>query len=275
MKSIRIGVIQPEITPDNSHNYIIIEELIRRAVENHPQILVLPERWHFVDPLHKPFDVNLQPKRGPQYLKVKEWAAKFGVRIISGAIWEHDPRFNRPVISTYFFDPTGRECFEQQKIHLYSVERDVFAPGTDVVIYHDSELDLNLSVLICFDLHISNDLAGEAVEHGTEIILSPTLIRDTGIYNWGIYTQARALENRIPIVSCNSIFTYLDRRFTGQSKIIQFKRGETSPAQLDITELSDRAEYRVVDVDLTFPNRIRKKRDEEKIDPATITFRRL
>jgi predicted amidohydrolase len=273
MKNIRVGLIQPYVDVDNEKNFLHIESLIQQAVDQNAQILCLPERWFFVDPIKKPFECNLQPKRGQQYSYVKQWAKEYNIPLISGAIWEQDSNFSRPVITAYYFDRNGIECFQQQKIHLYGIERDMFSSGNELVCYTDTKMNLTFSILICFDLNISNNLARLSTQQGCEFLFSPTLIRDTGMENWKIYVQSRALENRMPLCSCNSIFTYLDRQFMGRSKIIHFKRGESSPVKLLVEEMTSLPGVLVQDINLSFPNRIRTEREDEHVDFSKIRIR--
>jgi predicted amidohydrolase len=261
-KTVIVGLIQSKVVISNTENYKNVEIIIQDAVKQGAQILCLPERWYMIDPLIKPFEQTLQPKRGEYYQKVKNWAKKYNVPIISGAIWELDPTFPNPVITSYYFDKNGLERFEQQKIHLYGLEKLKFSPGNKVISYHEPDLDISLAILICFDLNISSDLTRMVMEQGCELIFSPTAIREKGLENWRIYVQSRALEN-------------MDRSFQGQSKIIQFKRGESTPVRLLTEEASDQPEAFVREIDLQFPNRIRKDRDEDRVDSSQITALRL
>jgi predicted amidohydrolase len=106
--------------------------------------------------------------------------------------------------------------------------------------------------------------------NGAEMIFTPTLIRDTGLENWDVYLKARALENRVPIAACNSVFELPDRKFLGKSKIISFLPGSESPINLKVKEASETPEILRDEIDLDFPNKIRNKRLEEAIDHTTI-----
>jgi len=262
MKSIIVGLIQPEIVADNHKNGVQMESLIAQAIQFRPQILCLPERWFYVNPANKSLDSNLQESRGEQYQLVQYWAKKYHVSIISGGIWE-SRKPDKPKICCYYFNSQGQECFCQEKVHLYGLEKQWFQPGSKIIVYHDKELNCIFSILICFDLNVSSDLANKAVVNGAEILFSPTLIRDTGVENWNIYIRSRSLENRVPVVSCNSIFSFMDRNFKGQSKIIQFQSGEHSPVVLKTDELDTTPGILVKSIDLDFPNEIRKERLEE------------
>lgn len=271
MKKLIVSLIQPFVAEDNRENYIHVEKLIESAIASKTQIICLPERWIYVDPLRSDFEKNLQLQRGEQYLKVQGWAKKYRVGIISGGIWE-SRLDKKPVISSYYFDSDGNELGIQEKIHLYSVEKKHFEAGKNLVIFEDTKLGIKFSILICFDLNISSELSRLAIKNSAEILFSPTLINHKGLENWGIYARARALENRVPIITCNSIGSYLDRRFLGKSKAIQFKRGEESPLQLIVQEIDDKPGVLTCAIDLEFPNRIRFNRIEENIDSETITI---
>ena len=109
-----------------------------------------------------------------------------------------------------------------------------------------------------------------AAEHGADLLISPTQIREEGMHNWNIYLQARALENRIPVVACNSVGSLLKRRFLGKSKIISFVKNFVSPSKLKIVEGPKGSGYIFDEIDLKFPRKIRKIRLNEKIEKNNI-----
>ncbi|WP_457557643.1 carbon-nitrogen hydrolase family protein [Candidatus Harpocratesius sp.] len=277
-KKVKIALIQPELTHNNQKNFEHIEFLIEQAVQKKPDILCLPERWYHLDFSKISENVNIslfQEERGLQYNLVKSWAERYHISIISGGIWEKSSDLNKPVIVCYYFDENGVEQFYQRKIHLYGIEKKILNPGSRLVCFHDSKLDFTFSILICFDLHISSILISEAIAHGSEIIFSPTLISESGMENWKIYLQARALEHRIPIVSCNSVYSSYGRNFKGSSKIISFIKGKPSPVQFHLDELNSHAGIMLKTVNLDFPNLIRKERQKEKKECSQISVLEL
>lgn len=271
MKSIKIGLVQSSVELDNEKNYKHIEQLISESVSKQEyDILCLPERWNYVDIKARDFSVNIQEKRGAHYSFCKQLAKEYNVSLISGAIWEYETRSQeQPVVSAYYFDRSGNEMFCQHKIHLYLFEKTMFVPGSELIVYHDPQFDLKFSILICFDVAFYQT-PRLAVVNGAELIFTPTLIRDTGLDNWDIYLKARALENRVPIAACNSVFELPDRKFLGKSKIISFFPGSESPINLNIQEAGQSAEVLNGQIDLDFPNKIRKKRIEEAVDQIRV-----
>ena len=79
--------------------------------------------------------------------------------------------------------------------------------------------------------------------------------------NWETYLKARALENRVPVVACNTFGRHLKRKFIGNSKIISFYKGKISPSKLKIIEGPKNSSGVIFDdIDLSFPKKIRKIR---------------
>ncbi len=275
MKSIRVGLIQPQVKANNAENFKHVESLIELAASEDARVLCLPERWYFVDPFKTSFPDCIQEQFGQQYQYVRQWAKEYNVGIVSGGIWEWhaDPGQGRPYISTYYFNSQGQDLGRQDKIHLYGLEKEGFTPGNAVSVFHDVALNFKFALFICFDLNISSTLAKIAVRHGAEFIFSPTLIRKTGLENWKIYIQARALETRTPLLSCNSIFNYLKRNFEGESKIIHFQPGSPSPMKLITDEMNDRPGYLVREINLDFPNSVRQARLDENVSADAIEIK--
>ena len=110
-----------------------------------------------------------------------------------------------------------------------------------------------------------------AIENGADILFSPTQIRDNGMENWTTYLKARALENRVPIVACNTYGKFMKRKFLGNSKIISFREGSISPSKLKIIEGPKDSRGFIFDkIDLDFPRKLRKIRLKEQIDKNEI-----
>ena len=115
-----------------------------------------------------------------------------------------------------------------------------------------------------------------AVENGADILFSPTQIREDGMENWEIYLKARALENRVPIVACNTLGKSIQRNFLGKSKIISFLKGNVSPSKLKVLEgLEGSSGYIYSDIDLKYPKKIREIRLNEKIDKDKIIVNKV
>lgn len=268
---MRVACIQPQIFQDRKKCYLQIETLLKGLLEKNPKcdIVCLPERWvpYFRDPAK-----DLQKERGNDYFFIKNLAKEYNTKILSGAIWEKRNNLKKPTITCYFFDDHGDEIGRQEKIHLYAYEQEQFEPGSELKIFALNKI-YNFAILICFDMAFF-ETPRLAIENGADILFSPTQIREDGMSNWEIYLKARALENRVPVVACNTFGNYLKRKFIGNSKIISFHKGNISPSKLRLVEGPKNSSGVIYDdIDLSFPKKIRKIRLGEKVDKNKINVK--
>jgi predicted amidohydrolase len=269
---MKVACIQPELLSDREKCYSEIEQLLKNLLNKHDEceIACLPEKWV---PLVDDIPQNLQKERGDDYIFVKELANKHAINLLSGGIWEKRNNSKKPIITCYFFNKKGEEIGRQDKIHLYSYEKQYFEPGSLLNIFKLN--NFSFSILICFDMAFY-ETPRLAAENGADLLFSPTQIGEDGMINWKIYLQARALENRIPVAACNTMGNMRERNFPGNSKIISFIKGYITPSKLKVVEAPKNSSGFVYDdIDLKFPRKLRKIRLKEKIDKNTISVRKI
>jgi predicted amidohydrolase len=270
---MKVACIQPRIHQSRDKCYLEVENLLKQLLNAHRDcdIICLPERW-------VPFSQNssriFQNERGKDYSFIKNLAIKYGVKIISGAIWEQRKNAKKPAITSYYFDENGDEIGRQDKIHLYAYEQKQFQATNELNLYKlkDSKY---FAILICFDMAFF-ETPRIAVEYGADILFSPTQIREEGISNWEVYLKARALENRVPIVACNTVGNFMKKKFPGKSKIISFLRGNISPSKLKLVEGPyNSSGFIIDDIDLVYPKKLRKIRLSEKVKMSDIVVKKV
>ncbi len=269
---MRVTCIQPKIRPDREKCYSEIRSILEIYFKKYKSsdIICLPERW---TPFFSEIKKNVQDERGEDYLFIQSLAKEFETSILSGAIWEMRENRKKPMITCYFFNQKGDEVGRQDKIHLYAMEKKMFEPGNELNIFEIN--GFYFAILICFDMAFY-ETPRLAVENGADVLFSPTQIRVEGMKNWAIYLKARALENRIPVVGCNTFGIIGNRTFPGNSKIISFIKGFRSPSKLKIIEgPKNFGGFVYDDIDLTFPKKIRKARLSEKIDVNNINIKKF
>ncbi|MBY9005766.1 MAG: carbon-nitrogen hydrolase family protein [Candidatus Lokiarchaeota archaeon] len=269
---MKVACIQPKIHQDIEKCYTEIEILLKNLLKefNNCNIICLPERW---TPFFNDMSHNIQDERGENCEFIKDLAKKYEISILSGAIWEKRDNQKKPFITCYYFNEKGQEIGRQDKIHLYSYEQEYFEPGRVLNIF---KLDkTKFAILICFDVAFF-EIPRLAVENGADIIFSPTQISIDGMYNWKIYLQARALENRIPVVGCNTLGKICNKIFPGNSKIISFIKGSTSPAKINIIEaLTNDSCFLYENIDLDYLKILRDIRLNEVIDKDSIKVEKI
>lgn len=270
--SINVGCIQPEVFHSRRSCYFEVERLLKILIETYQNldIICLPERWV---PFNKNFPDNFQVERGADYLFIKKLAKEFSINIISGAIWERRKESGKPVITSYYFNNSGEEIGRQDKIHLYTYEKKQFEAGKSLIIFNLK--NVNFVILICFDMAFF-ETPRLATENSADILFSPTQIREEGMENWNIYLKARALENRVPIVACNTFGKLFDRLFPGNSKIISFVQGFISPSKLKVVEAPFNGDGFIYDsIDINFPKKIRALRFQDLKEKSKIKVKYL
>lgn len=267
---MKLILIQPEMFDKDKECFFEIQNLINSIpfIEKNCDLVCLPERWIKMNPN---LEKNIQEERGTHYQFIKKIAKKCHINILSGGIWEKRENSNKNYITCYFFNKDGEEIGRQDKIHLYRYEKFFFEPGDTLNLF---SLNGHLfSILICFDMVFETPRF--AVRNGAEFLISPTLIREEGLENWGVYLRAKSLENRVPIAACNSFGILKDRTFPGNSKIISFVKGFYSPSKLKVLEAPLNKHAILFDnIDLKFPNKLRKKRFKEAISMENIKLKK-
>ena len=125
--------------------------MIKTTTQNdNVDIFLLPEHWYYMDAHSKDFLKNIQEKRGEYYQFCQSMSEKYNIRLISGAIWENEPEYKRPVINTYYFDSNGKEQFCQKKVPLYIWKINVWS-GSELIIYRTS-IRCPIFGVICFGI---------------------------------------------------------------------------------------------------------------------------
>ena len=269
---MKIACIQPKILENRNKCYEHIESLIKLLLNEYKEsdIICLPERWV---PFYNKIEENIQRERGDDYFFVKNIAKEYSINLISGAIWEKRIFLKKPSITCYFINHEGEEIGRQDKIHLYTLESKYFQRGSKLNLFKIG--NYYFAILICFDMAFY-ETPRLATENGADLLLSPAQISVDGLYNWNIYLQARVLENRIPVVGCNSLGNIGDKLFPGNSKIISFIKGSMTPSKLQIIEAPmNKSCFIFDDLDLDYPKKLREIRLNEKINKDSIKIEKI
>ncbi|MEM3587984.1 MAG: carbon-nitrogen hydrolase family protein, partial [Candidatus Jordarchaeaceae archaeon] len=231
-------------------------KLAREAVDKEVDVICFPEKWNIKngDPLKDSEDAD-----GPSIKCLERIASENGIYVVGGSIWEKEDK--KYYNTSRLFDRNGNCIGLHRKIHLYKFEKTVFTPG-DKLEPCKTEFG-RVGMTICFDL-VFPEVSRILALKGADIIFNPSFISSSGIENWHIYLKARALENRIPIVSVNAVSNERGELWPGLSLIIGFKEGYESPSKLELTEGSTKEEVIIANLNLDFARKIREIRLSER-----------
>lgn len=190
------------MTADRAMEYLsgtVLPEIERRKSD----FLVMPEKW-VTDQFST--DSGTLDDILSFFMDISESA---GTTSVPGSfsVRRGDKLYNSaPVISE------GRIMGWQDKISLFRQEKSSYTAGSSTGVF--SVNGMKVSVSVCYDSDFPY-YARMAALNGSEIMFNPALIHGDFHDMWKIYIEARALENRIPFVSVNS----LSEPFRGNSII--------------------------------------------------------
>lgn len=173
--------------------------MIRRAARMGAEIACLPEHW-------APETVE----RVDAFPALRRVAKELQIYVVSGGDFIIDDGSTH--VESFLFGPGGL-VGSQRKVHLFRREKRRAVPGDVYSIFKVK--GARVGIAICHDL-VYPEVVRILALKGAEVIFSPARIGTTGIPPWHLYVKARALENRIPVVSPN----FLSARSPGGSIIV-------------------------------------------------------
>lgn len=224
------------------------ESLVRDAAKQGARLICLPEHWLLSKTV---------PPENDIYSRFSHLATRLDVYINLGSIYEKHGR------DTFLLSPTvapsGEIIAKQPKVHLYGREKEIATPGKGFETFKVN--DVTVGVLVCHDA-VFPESARTSVLKGAELLLVPSLIVSNGIYPWHIYLLARALENRVPVVSANA---YMPPRFLGKSTIIDLKYDSTQHVmQANQSIATDGKAIALAELDIDEKTKFREERLHER-----------
>jgi len=201
-RPLRVACLQPLCSDSGEKVVERAVGMITSASKAGAEIVCLPEHWL----------LGKRPSFEDALLALQREAARSRVVVIAGAGFV---RHNQGVaVQSAVFDKTGEELGRQSKTHLYGKERSVAQAGDDYKIFEAA--GIKFGIAICHDL-VYPEVVRTFALRGADVIFAPARITTSGIEPWHLYLKARALENRIPIVSPNVL---APPRCMGESMIV-------------------------------------------------------
>ena len=198
---VKLGIVQTKSYSSNREGIKSVSRLLHSQGKKESDIVCLPEQW---------LKDNRISNMEEEFSDFKKIAKDYSMTIIPGAFYER--KKNRFAITSPIIGPSGEIIGRQEKIHPFDYERNLVTPGRKTQVF---KTKCKFGVVICYDM-VFPGVINSMVKKGAEVILSPSRIVKRGITPWHLYVQARALENRIPILAAN----VENHRFGGNSLIV-------------------------------------------------------
>lgn len=216
-RKLKITCIQMDsklACPDE--NYRHAEELICDAVKEQPDVIVLPESFENFGPLRERLADVCGRNGDIVKRRIGGLAKKYRVNIVAGSVADlHDGKIYN---TAFVFDRNGECVASYDKTHLvFPREARFYAEGDSLCSF---VLDgVKCGIVICNDFKFPEPIRKLALE-GIEILFAPSAWDDSGMFRLRPLRLARAIENQIFVVNCNSCCTTDKKTNGGESAII-------------------------------------------------------
>lgn len=187
---------------DIDYNYEHAKELIRAAkAKENPDVIVLPETWttgfYPTQSLHAYCDKNGERIKSEFSTLAKE----LSVNIVAGSV--ATLKDGKAYNTAYIFSRNGECVAEYDKTHLFTPmnEDKFFEFGDHICTF---ELDnVKCGIIICYDVRFP-ELSRTLALEGIEMLFVVSQWPDKRIPHLETLTKARAIENQMFVVCCNS-----------------------------------------------------------------------
>ena len=199
-------------------NFSLAEKLIGESVKSQPDVIVLPETWN-TGFFPKENLAELSCRNGYEVNnRIGELAKKYKVNIVAGSV--SNVRGGKVYNTAFVFDRTGSCIAEYDKTHLFTPmgEDDYYTCGDHLCRV---ELDgVKCGIIICYDVRFP-ELTRSLALQGLDMLFVVSQWPKKRIFHLRTLTTARAIENQMFVVCCNSCGTAGKTVYGGNSAIIE------------------------------------------------------
>ena len=198
-------------------NFAKAEQMIRQAMSEQPDVLVLPETWN--TGFFPKEELAALSDRDGQRVKAEigALAKEYRVNIVAGSV--SNLREGKVYNTAMVFDRTGHCIASYDKTHLFTPmgEDDYFTPGDHLCRF---QLDgVQCGIIICYDVRFP-ELTRSLTVPGLDVLFVVSQWPKVRTFHLRTLTTARAIENQMFVVCCNSCGTAGETVYGGNSAII-------------------------------------------------------
>ena len=198
-------------------NFRHAAQLIEQAMEDKPDVLVLPETWN-TGFFPKENLADLCDRDGQQVkARIGALAKQFRVNIVAGSV--SNLRDGKVYNTAMVFDREGSCIASYDKTHLFTPmgEDNYYTPGDHVCRF---TLDgVQCGLIICYDIRFP-ELTRTLTVTGLDMLFVVSQWPKVRTFHLRSLTTARAIENQMFLVCCNSCGTADGTVYGGNSAII-------------------------------------------------------
>ena len=264
--SLRVACVQMNTRGDVAANVRAARELVEAAAAAGARLVALPETWAYKGG-REGIRASAEAVEGPSNAALAQLAARLGIFVLAGSIYEPSPEPGRVYNTSALFGPDGGLRAVYRKIHLFDVtagtteyrESDDVTPGAELVT---AEIDpgeaapgdlaeapapaapVTLGLTICYDLRFP-ELYRSLALRGAQVLCVPAAFTAyTGAAHWEVLLRARAIENGCFVIAPGQVAEHLPGRACfGHSMIVD-------PWGVVLAQVEDGVGVCVADLDL-------------------------
>jgi predicted amidohydrolase len=228
---LRAACVQLNTGADVAANVRAALELVEAAADLGARLVALPETWAFKG-RRGGMVATAEPPDGPSNRVLAELAARRGLWLLAGSIYEPVVAADRVYNTSALFDPSGAQRAVYRKIHLFDVtsgvveyrESEEVAAGEEIVTVDMDTADgtaVRLGLSICYDLRFP-ELYRSLALRGARVLCVPAAFTTyTGAAHWEVLLRARAVENGCFVLAPDQTGEHLPgRECYGHSMIV-------------------------------------------------------
>ncbi len=226
----KVAAIQMASGPNVKANLAEAEKLIKIAVQQEAELVVLPENFAIMG-MNETDKVKIAEDVGSGLLQdyLKEQARKHNIWLVGGTIPIRSSESGKVFSACLLFNPQGELVTRYDKIHLFDVtieasnesytESETITPGDKIVVVDTPFGRLGLAV--CYDLRFP-ELFRAMIDLNMEICALPSAFTSlTGRVHWESLLRSRAIENLSYMIAADQGGYHVGGREThGDSMIV-------------------------------------------------------
>ncbi len=214
---MKVSCIQMDMAFGSSgENVVKAEKLIRDAAKNNPDVIVLPETWNTGFFPEESIE-NYCDRDGEKTKRLIGGLAKeFNVNIVAGSV--ANIKNGKIYNTSYIFDRDGKCIAEYDKTHLFSPmnEHKHFQKGDHLCKF---TLDgKSCGIIICYDIRFPELIRSMTVT-GLDCLFVVSQWPASRVHHLNALVKARAIENQMFVVCCNSCGRAGKNVYAGNSRI--------------------------------------------------------
>ena len=264
--SLRVACVQMNTRGDVAANVRAATALVEEAAAAGARLVALPETWAYKGG-REGIRASAEAVEGPSNAALAQLAARLGIFVLAGSIYEPSPEPGRAYNTSALFGPDGGLLAVYRKIHLFDVtagttvyrESDDVTPGAELVTVQIDPGEaapgdpveapapaapITLGLTICYDLRFP-ELYRSLALRGAQVLCVPAAFTAyTGAAHWKVLLRARAVENGCFVIAPGQVAEHLPgRECFGHSMIVD-------PWGVVLAQVEDGVGVCVADLDL-------------------------